>query len=88
MFFKKFQIPFDIVPVSIMDFSFNFPFFHSFHACVSRPIYDVITLNWIIDIIEWTFEEIMLHQTIVISPVQNWALIDSWKVRPVHNLAI
>ena len=96
MFLKKFKIP---VIMLFLFPSLIFPSISHFSTnsmpVSSRPVNYIIALDRIIDIVEWTLEDkfhlfppfvIMFHQTIVISPVQNWDFIDSCKVCHVHQL--
>ena len=40
-----------------MDLFFNFPFVNEFHPNFTRPVNNVIAFDWIIGVIEWTFEQ-------------------------------
>ena len=89
VFLKQFKVPCKVVPVSISNLSFYFPFVCQFHSSFSRPVDDVVAFNTITSSIEWTSEENFhlflpfpeaFQQTIIISPVQSWSLVTSSKV--------
>ena len=56
MLFKKFKIPVNVVSVGIMDFSFYFPFANQLHSNFPRLVNNIVALDWVIGVTEWTLE--------------------------------